>query len=322
MRQSDIIPAWGRILQGYKPFLAIEITRKCPLHCPGCYAFHPDHLGEGVGLRELPEVRGQALVDGLLELVRRLRPLHISLVGGEPLLCHREIGRLLPHFDRLGIEVQLVTSAVLPIPPEYRSWGNLHIVVSVDGLQPEHDRRRSPATYDRILENIAGQSVIVHCTVTRQMLTAPGDLREFASFWSERAEVRKIWFSLYTPQKGENSEERLQPDDRQTVLTELESVRRLFPKVYASNPVLNGYRRPPRDPGECIFAQVTRCVSADLVSEVEPCQLGGTPACRECGCIASAGLAAIGRFRIAGLLPVSRIFGLSAAIGRFVARMR
>ena len=31
----------------------------------------------------------------------------------------------------------------------------LSVVVSIDGLQPEHDERRKPATYERILKNIA-----------------------------------------------------------------------------------------------------------------------------------------------------------------------
>jgi hypothetical protein len=138
----------------------------------------------------------------------------------------------LPEFDRLGIEVQLVTSAALPIPQEYRIWDNLHIVVSVDGLQPEHDKRRSPATYARILDNISGQTVIIHCTVTKQLASNPSHLPEFAGFWSSRDEVRKIWFSLYTPQESENSDERLLREDRNAALEELLAVRRIFPKVY------------------------------------------------------------------------------------------
>ena len=51
------------------------------------------------------------------------------------------------------------------------------VVVSIDGLQPEHDVRRAPATYQRILKNIAGQKVTIHCTITGQMLKRPGYLR-------------------------------------------------------------------------------------------------------------------------------------------------
>jgi organic radical activating enzyme len=322
MTPKDILPAWSRVLHGYKPFLALEITRSCPLRCPGCYAFHPNHVKGSLGLRELAEYRGQELVDRVLELVQRLRPLHLSLVGGEPLVRRWEIGRMLPEFNRLGIEVQLVTSAVLPIPQEYKVWDNLHIVVSVDGLQPEHDKRRSPATYARILDNIAGQTVIVHCTITQQLARTPSHIREFAGFWSSRKEVRKIWFSLYTPQESEDGGLRLLREDRNAVLDDLVSVRRVFQKVYFTDPVLDGFLHPPQCPGECIFAQVTACVSADLVSEVVPCQLGVNPVCSECGCIASAGLAAVGRYRIVGLIPVAKILGSSAKIGQYVARHR
>ena len=32
---EGIIRAWGRILAGHQPNLSIEITRECPLTCPG-----------------------------------------------------------------------------------------------------------------------------------------------------------------------------------------------------------------------------------------------------------------------------------------------
>src|ERR1700756_2559368 len=214
MKKNEVLRAWRSILAGRKPSLLIEITKECPLRCPGCYAYEPEHLGESGPLRQLTDCKGEALVAGVLTLIRRLRPLHLSIVGGEPLVRYRELGVLLPKLARLGVEVQLVTSAVRIIPAEWSTLPNLHLVVSVDGLAPEHDKRRSPATYSRILKNIAGQQIIVHCTITRALLCRPTYLREFASFWSNRSEVRKIWFSLYTPQEGEQSAERLRPEDR------------------------------------------------------------------------------------------------------------
>ena len=84
-------------------------------------------------------------------------------------------------------------------------------MVSIDGLQPEHDARRSPATYDRILKHIVGHKIVVHCTVTRQQINRAGYLEEFLQIWSAQPEMRKIWMSLYTPQVGEVSAERLTP---------------------------------------------------------------------------------------------------------------
>jgi MoaA/NifB/PqqE/SkfB family radical SAM enzyme len=278
-------------------------------------------VGATGSLRQLADLRGQALITGVLELVERLHPLHVSIVGGEPLVRYRELDVLLPRLAAMGVEVQLVTSAVRRIPAAWKGLRNLHLVVSVDGLQPEHDRRRAPATYARILKHIAGHRVRVHCTITRQLLQRPGYLIEFADFWSKREEVQRIWFSIYTPQEGEHSEERLAPQDRVVLLRELTPLRACFPKVELPDRVLDGYWHPPGSPQECIFAQTTTCISADLTTRIAPCQFGGRPVCAECGCIASAALASIAKYKLAGLVPISAIFSLSKKIGEQVSQV-
>ena len=178
---EGIIRAWGRILAGYQPNLSIEITRECPLTCPGCYAYGSDHLGGGVTLRELQDFKGQQLVDAMFALLDKYKPLHVSIVGGEPLVRFRELSEILPRMADMGIYTQLVTSAVRPIPIEWADLRRLQLVVSIDGLQPEHDERRKPATYDRILKHIEGHDIRVHCTVTRQQIRReglPGGVRE------------------------------------------------------------------------------------------------------------------------------------------------
>src|SRR5258705_11382603 len=139
MKRSEVFTAWGRILCGYYPSISIEITRECPLRCPGCYAYEPEHLGEVGPLRSLADYKGQELIDGVLNLVRRYRPLHVSLVGGEPLVRFRDLSLLLPRLSDMGVGVQLVTSAVRQIPPAWSHIKELYLVVSIDGLQPEHD---------------------------------------------------------------------------------------------------------------------------------------------------------------------------------------
>ena len=101
--------------------------------------------------------------------------------------------------------MQVVTSAVRPIPLAWATIPRLQICVSIDGLQPEHDVRRTPATYDRILKHIEGQQITVHCTVTRQQTLREGYIEEFVRTWSDNPNVRTIWLSLYTPQIGEES---------------------------------------------------------------------------------------------------------------------
>src|SRR5919204_3362805 len=211
----DVIQAWGRILSGYRPNLSVEITKECPLRCPGCYAYGDDHLGGDVTLRGLSDYKGDELVARFMALVDRLRPLHVSIVGGEPLVRYRELGRILPQLAERRIHTQLVTSAVRPIPIEWAGIPRLQIVTSIDGLQPEHDARRTPATYDRILKHIDGHQITVHCTVTRQQVQRDGYLEEFAKVWSANPNTRQIWVSLYTPQIGEVADEILRPQDRE-----------------------------------------------------------------------------------------------------------
>lgn len=322
MQPKDVVVGWGRILRGYRPNLSIEITRECPLRCPGCYAYGDAHLGGGVVLRELADFKGQALVDGVLDTVARYRPLHLSLVGGEPLVRYRELDVLLPRLTGMGIHTQVVTSAVRPLPEAWAGMARLQICVSIDGLQPEHDARRQPATYDRILKHIRGHQVTIHCTVTRQQ-TRPGYLTEFTRLWAANPNVKRIWFSLYTPQRGEQSPERLRPEDRRRVVAELAELHLRHPKLMDMKPqILAGYLAPPRDPGSCIFAQTTTCLSPDLTRPIAPCQFGGDPDCTQCGCMASAALEAVGRYRLPGGVRPGRLFWMSRRVGKGVARLR
>jgi MoaA/NifB/PqqE/SkfB family radical SAM enzyme len=319
---EGIFTAWGRILLGYRPALSIEITRECPLRCPGCYAYGDEHLGGGVTLRQVSDYKGDELVTRFMRLVDEHKPIHVSIVGGEPLVRYRELNTILPRLAERGIYAQLVTSAVRTIPVEWASLRRLQIVVSIDGLQPEHDERRTPATYDRILKHIRGHEVTVHCTVTRQQVRRDGYLDEFVRFWSDNPDTRQIWVSLYTPQVGEVSEERLMPEDRERVVAALMHLRGRFSKLRMPEGLIKVYAHPPQSPAECTFSQTTTCISADLQRHISPCQFGGTPDCSNCGCIASAGLDAVSRHRLPGGLRVGAIFDQSLRIGRGVRRLR
>ena len=320
MRKSEILKAWRKILRGERPSLSIEITRECPLRCPGCYAYDDDHLGGGVTLRSLHDRKGQALIDGVLEIVDRLKPLHLSIVGGDPLVRYRELESLIPSLLYRGIHVQVVTSAFRAIPREWAGFPRLTVSVSIDGLQPEHDRRRAPATYQRILQNIAGGSITIHCTVTGQMMKRPGYLREFLEFWTPRPEIRRVWFSLFTPQIGDHLPEMLQPRERHQAIADMLELRRAFPKLEMPEDLIRQFSKPPTSPRDCVFARTTETISADLRTKIVPCQFGGNPDCGSCGCIASMGLAAIAEHRVAGIIPVGAIFKASLALGEMRAR--
>jgi organic radical activating enzyme len=321
MKVSEIVRAWGSILQGKQPSLSIEVTKECPLRCPGCYAYDDAHLGGGVTLRSLNDRKGQALVDGVLEVVDRLKPLHLSLVGGDPLVRYREVETMVPLLLARGIHVQIVTSAFRSLPAAWADLDHLTVAVSIDGLQPDHDVRRAPATYERILKNIDGQRITIHSTVTGPMMKRPGYLNEFLEFWTPRAEIKKIWLSLFTPQIGDSLPEMRTPGERARVSEEMLELRIRFPKLDMPDGMIRQFATPPASPQDCVFARTTRVLSADLETKVTPCQYGGKPDCSSCGCVASMGLAAIAAHKLWGVIPIGPIFRGSIKIGETWSRM-
>ena len=316
MKKSEVFHAWASILAGSAPSLSIEITKECPLSCPGCYAFDAAHLGGATQLRQLSDFKGDELVKRVLAVIDEHRPLHVSLVGGDPLVRYRELELLLPQIERRGVHTQVVTSAFRVVPAAWKKFKKLNVVVSIDGLQPEHDERRKPATYERILKNIAGARVTVHCTITSQIAERPGYLDEFLNFWSCRPEIAKIWFSLFTPQIGATDPEILTPSQRASTIAELKRLRVKYPLLDMPDSLIKEIAAPPKNPGECIFARTTKIISADLTTQITPCQFGGVPDCDQCGCIASMGLAAVGHYKVLGFLTAGQIFMASDRIGK------
>src|SRR6267142_671703 len=115
MKPIELLRGWKSILVGRPPVLSIELTKECPLQCPGCYAYGDEHLGGGVLLNQVSDFKGKELVDRFMQLVDRHQPLHVSIVGGEPLVRYRELDEILPQLNARRIRTQLVTSAVRPI---------------------------------------------------------------------------------------------------------------------------------------------------------------------------------------------------------------
>jgi len=322
MNKSEVLRAWVNILAGRAPSLSIEITKECPLRCPGCYAFDAAHLGGQTQLRELSDFRGDDLVVRVLQLIDEHKPLHVSLVGGDPLVRFRELDVLLPQIENRRVHTQLVTSAFRPIPSAWMALPRLNVVVSIDGLQPEHDARRKPATYDRILRNIKGTKITVHCTITSQIAGRSGYLDEFLGFWTSQPEVVKVWFSIFTPQRGATDPEILTASQRASVVNGLRQLRLKYPNLDMPESLIREIESPPASPEECIFARTTTMISADLTTRITPCQFGGDPDCARCGCIASMGLAAVGHHRVAGKLTAGHLFMASDRLGKSWKRLQ
>jgi len=321
LRVLELLSAWKSILTGSTPMMSIEITRECPLTCPGCYAYEPQHLGGGVTLRSVADYRGDELVENIVGIVRQYRPLHLSLVGGEPLVRHRELSRLLPILSTMRVHTMVVTSAVIPIPREWMDIPRVRVVVSVDGLPEHHDIRRKPASYERILKNIEGCRVNIHGTITRQMIGRPGYIEEYITFWNNRPEVVRMWMSLYTPQAGEQSAEMLNPAERRQVAQDLLAARQRNPKLLMNAGIVDAICNPPAAPSDCMFSRMSTNFTADLRTRVEPCIFGGNPDCSQCGCAISSGLHWLKTLHW-GPLSVERVALSAAFIGSRVGRLK
>ena len=238
------------------------------------------------------------------------------------MLRHRELSRILPALSEMGVFTMVVTSGVIAIPEEWMKIPRLRIAVSVDGLPEHHDERRKPATYERLLKNIAGRSINLHWVITRPMLNRPSYLQEYVSFWNAREEVDHIWVSLYSPQVGEESAERLTPADREIVAHALPQLRKPYPKLLVPEGVARAFVKPPKNPDDCLFSKMSLNFSADLRTHVEPCVFGGNPDCSQCGCSISSALHWMKDVRIAGPLRVGRMVRGSLGVGSAVRKLR
>lgn len=235
---------------------------------------------------------------------------------------HRELGRIMPVLSDMGVFTMVVTSGVIAIPQEWMKLPRLRVAVSVDGLPEHHDERRKPATYERILKNVAGRSVNVHWVITRPMLSRASYLEEYVAFWNARTEVDHIWVSLYSPQIGEESAERLMPQDRERVARELPQLSRVYPKLLLPEGMGRAFVSPPKNPDDCLFSKTSLNYSADLRTRVEPCVFGGTPDCSQCGCSISSALHWIRDVKVAGPLRVGHLVQASLSVGSVLRKIR
>ena len=136
------------------------------------------------------------------------------------------------------------------------------------------------------------------------MMKRPGYLKEFLEYWTPRAEIQKVWFSLFTRQVGDRLPEMLQPNERLQAIAAMLALRKEFPKLDMPEGMIRQFATPPRRPRHCVFALTTQTLSADLKAKIVPCQFGGNPDGGSCGCIASMGLAAGAAHRLGGIIPV------------------
>ena len=255
--------------------------------------------------------------------MKKHRPLHVSLVGGEPMIRHRELSRILPALSAQNIFTMVVTSGIIPIPMEWMGLRRNRVAVSIDGLPEHHDPRRKPATYERILENIRDREVNIHWTITGPMMKRPGYLEEYLAFWQARPEVKRIWVSLYSSATGRTHSGNA--DHGRAATGGAGAARPAGGLSQVADESRHRDKRllePPKNPQECLFSKMSTNFSADLTTRVEPCIFGGTPDCSQCGCVVSSGLHHVQQRNVLGPLKIGHLVRGSTAIGSLMNRLR
>ena len=192
-------------------------------------------------------------------LVDERKPLHVSIVGGEPLVRYKELNSILPLLSKRGIHTQVVTSAVREIPKEWATIPRLSRG-RVDRRAPAGARRAAHARHLRPHPEAhrgAPDRRALHGHAAAGAIDRAIS-KSSCEFWSAKKETRKIWMSLYTPQIGEVSEERLTPADR--AARRRRPARRCacaFRSYDAPMGLIDVYADPPQSPDECVFARTT-----------------------------------------------------------------
>ena len=167
-RKSSALPS--HLLQfseDKKPVVVWNVGRRCNLHCRHCYSGSLDRAYEG----ELDTAEGLALIDDLAGFGVPV----ILFSGGEPLL-RPDLLELIAHAGQRGVRSVLSTNGTLITAQLSRRLKDLalsYVGISVDGLEPTHDRfRGAPGAFRQALEGLrncreAGIKVGLRFTINR-----------------------------------------------------------------------------------------------------------------------------------------------------------
>jgi hypothetical protein len=108
----------------------------------------------------------------------------------------------------------------------------------------------------------------------------------------------------------------LEPRERRQAIADMSVLREIYPKLDMPAELIRQFATHPEAPSDCVFALTTETLSADLKTKITPCQFGGNPDCKACGCICSDGLVGHRGPQICRHPSVGAIFRTSINIGR------
>ncbi len=125
-------PVQTKVIPSYLRILAYNITDKCNLKCPHCFA---EDKRKELNTDECKEVLRQAKENGCVRVI---------LCGKEPLL-RKDIFDILSYIRALDMDVELMTNGVLinqSIINKLQNVGVKRVQISIDGFEKTHDKIR------------------------------------------------------------------------------------------------------------------------------------------------------------------------------------
>jgi len=213
------------------PFMIASITRRCNLHCSGCYSRAQGRADHG-------EISIERL-DNLMDEARDLGFAFALLAGGEPLtrpeildVTARHPQIIYPLFTN-GTLLTDTTAARL------KRQKNVIPVLSVEGYQRETEARRGNGVYDRLLRamNCLQENRIffgISITVTRanlDLVTSQSFARRFAGHG-----CRLFFYVEYIPVQEGSEQLVISTAQRELLEERMRELRRRFRGVFISFP--------------------------------------------------------------------------------------
>ena len=133
-----------------------HITNRCDQRCEHCYIYQSDKTGDGWG-RELTLSECSRVLDNFLNfcLVMKCTP-HITITGGDPLLCDH-FWELMSLLYENGIPISLLGNPFhldMNICSKLKEFGCRSYQMSLDGLEATHDLIRKPGSYSATLSKV------------------------------------------------------------------------------------------------------------------------------------------------------------------------
>ncbi|MBT3182584.1 MAG: radical SAM protein [Deltaproteobacteria bacterium] len=257
-------------------FCSIDVTSKCNLRCTHCYFFSYTR-----------DNRPELTVDEWLEKIKKMQSaakpfFSCTWVGGEPLLKQEVIAKGKEYFK----SNRVVTNGTIPLP----DWKDVEFHISVDGTRESHDQIRGGGCYDRIKKNILSAKelnlqIVLACCLNRHNVDSIDGLLEE---WSNHPNIKHILFNFFTPIKGANEKVWLSFDERDEILSKLESLKERYgdfigapSKTFDLMKGKNHHRAVGKN---CVFIKYG--TAFDAWGKVKrPCVIGPFADCDKCGCI-------------------------------------